>query len=131
MAYQFGEYDEYGNAYDYEASEMQGQRMKTLVTGLVIGGLIGAAVMLFMAPDKGKKTLRKLQKKTMKLREHTMDTVGDAMKQARHRAGKVTAGVRKQASHATDRGQHMLEEQRERVSEVVSAGRRRAGLNNL
>jgi gas vesicle protein len=114
MTYQ---YDEFDNAYEYEGGRM----MKGLLTGLLIGGLIGAAVMLFVAPDSGKKTLRKLQKKTMKLREHTMDTVEDAMKQARHRAGKV----RKQASHLSDRGFDALEEQRGRVADIVAEGRKR------
>jgi gas vesicle protein len=114
-------YDEFETAYEYEGN----QTMKTLVTGLLVGGLIGAAVMLFMAPDSGKKTLRKLQKKTMKLREHTMDTVEDAMKQARHRADKVGKGVRKQAGHLSDRGLDALEEQRGRVADVVAEGRKR------
>ena len=118
MTYQ---HDEYDNAYEYEGGRM----MKGLLTGLLIGGLIGAAVMLFVAPDSGKKTLRKLQKKTMKLREHTMDTVEDAMKQARHRANKVSKGVRKQASHLSDRSFDALEEQRGRVADIVAEGRKR------
>ena len=118
MTYQ---YDEFDNAYEYEGGRM----MKGLLTGLLIGGLIGAAIMLFVAPDSGKKTLRKLQKKTMKLREHTLDTVEDAMKQARHRAGKVSKGVRKQASHLSDRGFDALEEQRGRVADIVAEGRKR------
>ena len=118
MTYQ---YDEFDNAYEYEG----GRLMKGLLTGLLIGGLIGAAVMLFVAPDSGKKTLRKLQKKTMKLREHTMDTVEDAMKQARNRAGKVGKDVRKQASHLSDRSFDALEEQRGRVADIVAEGRKR------
>jgi gas vesicle protein len=118
-------YEEFDTAYEYDAGS---DMTKTLVTGLVIGGLIGAAVMLFMAPDSGKKTLRKLQKKTMKLRESTMDTVEDAMKQARHRAGKVSAGVRKQTNRLTDRSHDLLDEQRSRVTEAVQEGRKRIHL---
>ncbi len=121
MAYQ---YDEYGDAYDYEDN----RSMQTLVTGLLIGALVGGALMLFLAPASGKKTLRKLQKKTMKLREHTMDTVEDAMKQARHRANKVTAGVRRQTEGLTDRSQSLLGEQKERVAELVSTGRKKVHL---
>jgi gas vesicle protein len=117
-------YDEFDNAYEYDDN----RGMKTLLTGLLVGGLIGAAVMLFMAPDSGKKTMRKLRKKTMKLRDHTLDTVDEAMKQARHRAGKVTAGVRKQAGHISDRSQHVLEDSRERVSDMVATGRKRVHL---
>ena len=118
MTYQ---YDEFDNAYEYEG----GRLMKGLLTGLLIGGLIGAAVMLFVAPDSGKKTLRKLQKKTMKLRDHTLDTVEDAMKQARNRAGKVSKGVRKQAGQLSDRSFDALEEQRGRVADIVAEGRKR------
>jgi gas vesicle protein len=118
-------YDEFETAYEYDAGN---NMTKTLVAGLVIGGLIGAAVMLFMAPDSGKKTLRKLQKKTMKLRENTMDTVEDAMKQARHRAGKVSAGVRKQTNRIADRSHDLLDEQRSRVTDAVQEGRKRIHL---
>jgi gas vesicle protein len=118
-------YDEFETAYEYEPGN---DMTKTLVTGLVIGGLIGAAVMLFMAPESGKKTLRKLQKRTMKLRENAMDTVEDAMKQARHRAGKVSAGVRKQTNRLTDRSHDLLDEQRSRVTDAVQEGRKRIHL---
>lgn len=114
-------YDEFDHAYAYEGGKLR----KGLLIGLLVGGLIGAAVMLFVAPDSGKKTLRRLQKKTMKLREHTMDTVEDAMKHARHRANKVTKGVRKQASHLSDRGQHVFDQQRERVADLVQESRKR------
>lgn len=114
-------YDETGEPYEYEA----GHGLSKLLTALLVGALVGGTVMLFLAPASGKKTLARLRKKTMKLADHTMDTMDDTMKQARHRFGKATAGVRKQAKVISHRGHDLLEEQKERVAEVVETGRKR------
>ena len=116
-------YDEYDQAYEYDYDFDSRDNMKLLLTGLAVGALIGAGLMLFMAPDSGKKTMRKLRKKTMKLRDRAVDAVDERMEKARHRVGKVTTGVLKQADKMQHRGQDLLDEQRERVSDVVTRGR--------
>ena len=116
-------YDEYDHADEYGNSNIKG-----LVTGLLVGALVGAAVMLFVAPQSGRDTRKKLQKKTLQLRDHTMDTVDDAVKQARHKVDQVSADVRKQAGELQDRGQHLYADQRERVTDMVNAGKKKIHL---
>jgi gas vesicle protein len=118
MAYR---YDEYGDAYEYE--DQSG--MSKLLTGLLIGAAIGGVVMLFLAPESGKKTLARLRKRTKQLRKETMNTVDDTMHMARERFGRAAAGVRKQAKGLTNRSYDMLDEQRERVADIVETGRKR------
>jgi gas vesicle protein len=116
-------YDEYGEPEEY-AYEM-GSGLSKVVTALLVGAAIGGVVMLFLAPASGKKTMARLRKKTMKLADHTMETMDDTMKQARHRLDKATAGVRKQAKSLSGRSRDLLDEQKERVADVVETGRKR------
>jgi gas vesicle protein len=118
MAYR---YDEYGDVYGYENSS----GMNKLLTGLLVGALVGGLVMLFLAPDSGKKTLNKLRKKTKKLRHEAFEAVDDRMKDARHTLSKASAGVRKQVKAVKGRTEDLYDEQRERVAEAVETGRKR------
>lgn len=118
MAYR---YNEHGDIYGYESSN----GMKKLVTGLLVGALVGGVVMLFLAPESGKKTMAKLRKKTKKLYSEAYDTVDDKMQLARHKLDKATAGVRKQAKEIKSRGEHLYDEQREHLEEAVARGRKR------
>ena len=118
MAYR---YDETGQPYEYEVS----RDVTKLVIGLLVGAVIGATVMLFVAPDSGKKTIARLRKKSRHLRDNTREAVDGTVKEARHRFDKATAGVRQQARVLTTRGHDLLDEQRERVAEAVDSGRKR------
>jgi len=97
-----------------------------LLAGLLIGGLAGAAAMLLLAPQSGKKTRAKIQQKSAELRNQTVETVEDAVAQARVKARHITAGVHEQAEELQQRGQAMLNEQRERLSTVIEAGKKAA-----
>jgi len=68
-----------------------------LLTGLLTGGLMGAGVMLLLAPQSGKKTRAKLERQSHELREQAAETVEDAVAQAGVEARKITHDVRRQA----------------------------------
>jgi gas vesicle protein len=70
----------------------------SFVAGLLMGGLVGAGVMLMLAPQSGKKTRAQIQRK-------------------------ITADVHEQAGALQQRGQDMFDEQRKRLSTVVEAGK--------
>lgn len=93
--------------HDNDASETEGF-WAGLLAGLLIGGLAGAVAMLLLAPESGKKTLAKLQRQSHKLREQTVETVDDAVAQARGTARQITHDVRKQAEKLEQRGQALL-----------------------
>jgi hypothetical protein len=60
----------------------------------------------------------------MELRNQTVDTVEDAMTQARTKAQQITTDVRDKAEVLQHRGQEVLDEQKERLSAVVESGKK-------
>jgi len=91
--------------------------------GLLIGGLAGAGTMLLLAPQSGKRTRAKIEQKSIELREQTTDAVEDALKQARTKGRQIRADVREQADALQQRGQDVLDEQKEHWSALVEAGK--------
>jgi gas vesicle protein len=91
--------------------------------GLLIGGLAGAVAMLLLAPQSGKKTRAKIEQKSIELREQTTEAVEDAMAQARTKGRQIRADVREKADELQQRGQDVLDEQKERLSTLVKAGK--------
>lgn len=93
------------------------------LAGTLVGSLIGAGAMLLMAPQSGKKTRNQLWRRGQDMREQTTDTIEDGMKQVRAKARKVTTKIHKQAEELQQRGQDVLDQQRERLSSVVEASK--------
>lgn len=110
--------------HDYE-QDMSSSRVSGLAVGLLIGALAGAAAMLLYAPQSGANTRKLLKRKA----EELVDTVGESydetVEMARERGKKVSSDVRSRLEDAQQAGQDMLEEQKDRVKEVVEAGRAR------
>ena len=108
----------HNNEHGYEANHPMG-----FPAGLLIGSLAGAGAMLgamlLLAPQSGKKTRAEIQQKTMALRDQTVETVEDAVAQARVTARQVTDEVHKQAEELQQRGQELLGEHSERLPAVV------------
>lgn len=78
------------------------------VAGLLVGSLTGAAVMLFLAPQSGKKT-----------RDQMVKTVEDGVARARGTARQITGDVLEQAEELEQHGQDMLDEQRDHLSKTL------------
>ena len=93
------------------------------LAGLLIGGLAGAAAMLLMAPQSGKRTRAQIQLKGMELRDQTTEAVEDTLKQARSKGRQIRADVREKADELQQRGQDVLDEQKEHWSALVKAGK--------
>jgi len=93
------------------------------LAGLLMGGLAGAVAMLLLAPQSGKRTRTQIQLKGMELREQTAEAVEDALKQARTKGRQIRADVREQADALQQRGQDVLDEQKENWSALVQAGK--------
>ena len=86
------------------------------LAGLVVGGLAGAGTMLLLAPVSGRRTRADIQHKGMELRDQTVETVENTMADARLKARQITAPARRQAKELQQRGQEILEEQRDRLT---------------
>jgi gas vesicle protein len=103
-------------------TQEQGSSLKQLrgfSAGLLLGGLAGAGAMLLLAPQSGKKTRANIQQGSVELRDQATEAVEDAVTQAGVKARHFRASVRKQVKGLEQRGQLVLEEQKERFSTLV------------
>ncbi len=94
------------------------------LAGLVAGSLIGAGTMLLLAPQSGKRMRARIQRKSAELREQTAESVEDSLAQARAKAGQITDGVRQTTDQLEQRAQTVFDEQSERLSSAVKAGKK-------
>ena len=97
---------------------------KGFLGGILVGGLVATAVTLLMAPQSGKKTRSKIQHAGLELRDQAVSGVEDVMAQARASSRHISAGMHKQAAELQERGQAIVDEQKERVATLVEAGKK-------
>ncbi len=89
--------------------------------GLLVGSLAGGTAMLLLAPQSGKRTRTKIIQKSIELHDQTNDTVKDALAQTHHKARQIKTSVKNQAEAVQQRGQDIVDEQKERFSTLVEA----------
>ena len=106
--------DHYNDEHANDANQLG-----SFITGLLIGGLVGAAAMLLLAPQAGKKTRTQIQQKSVKLREQTTQAVEDALAQTRAKTRQLTADVRDKADELEQRGQEVVDEQRDHLGKTL------------
>lgn len=99
--------------------ENTGLNAVRFLAGVLVGSLVGASVMLFMAPQSGKETRALLREKSIELRDQTSEAVEDAVAQTRAKAHQITTEVQEKAEELQHRGQEMFDKQKERVSTHV------------
>lgn len=92
--------------------------------GLLIGGLVGAAAMLLLAPQSGQATRMQIQKKGIELRDQTSKIVGDTLSQVRSSANRISVSGRLKAEELLQQGQTLVVEQLDHVSEAAQAGKK-------
>lgn len=92
------------------------------MSGFFIGGLIGAAVALLMAPQSGEETRTLIRDKGIELRDQVESTADEA----RVRAEKLAQEARSRAENLQQRGQVILDEQKTRLEDAVEAGKKAA-----
>jgi len=112
------------NNYDYrEVQEMTGTT-KHVLTGIIVGGLIGAAAMMLLAPRSGEEMRAEIKDKALDLRDRTKESVKDTVSQVVSKAGHLKGGIKDKSQDIKQRGQDVLIEQLDRVTEAVEAAKK-------
>ena len=104
--------------------EYHNNNILSVLAGLLIGGLAGAAAMLLLAPQSGKETRIQIQKKGIELRDRTTGMMDDTMAQVRSKANAITIDGRKKIKELKKHGQELAVEQLDRVSEAAHVGKK-------
>ena len=95
-----------------------------VLAGLLIGSLAGALTMLLIAPQSGKATRTQIQEKGIELRDQAGEMLGDAITQVRLDRKNITLDGRQKAKELFQKGQALVIEQLENVSETAQAGKK-------
>lgn len=115
---------DYNREYQYGQMEQMTGGAKHVLTGILIGGLVGAAAMLLFAPQSGEEMRANLLEKAEELRDKTSETVKDTVSQVTSKAGKLRGEVKGKAQDLKSMGQDMLVEKLERAAEAVEAAKK-------
>jgi len=99
------------------------QGLLALAGGLLLGGLVGAVTTLLLAPQSGEKTRALIQQKSLELRDQTNEAVQAVAAQAGAKARQISGGVHEMAKDLEQRGQAIVDEQKQRWSPLVEAGK--------
>ncbi len=84
----------------------------TFLAGLVLGGLVGAAMAMLLAPASGPDTRRQIREKSLELKVQAEQQVDDA---------------RKRAEELQERSRVVLEEQKAKLNQAIDDAKRKSG----
>src|SRR5215216_689721 len=112
------------NNYEYEQTQEMTDATKHILKGIVVGGLIGATAMLLLAPRSGEEIRAEIKDKASDLRDRTTDTVKETVSQVVSKTGNLRGGLKDRSQDLRQRGQDVLIEQLDRVSEAVEAAKK-------
>jgi len=101
------------------------------LTGFVIGGLVGAAVALILAPQSGAETREQIRQRGIELRTQGEEPLAEARTRAeaaavdaRARAEKLAADARLRAEEMAKQGRVVIEEQRVKLQDAIETGKK-------
>lgn len=99
---------------------------KDFVAGFFIGGLIGAAVALALAPMPGADVRRRVGERAGEWTDEARAKAEELAGTARERVGEVTATLRDRAGEVTHQAMERVDDLRSRMNAAVEAGREAA-----
>jgi gas vesicle protein len=100
------------------------QEVRNMLVGILVGGIIGATAMLFLAPRSGEEMRAGVREKAVDLRDRTAETVKERVSQVASRAGHLKGDVRERAQDLKHVGQDLLVEKLDRAMEAVEAAKK-------
>lgn len=111
--------------HEFEHTEPTTHATKSVLTGLLVGGAIGAVTALLFAPRSGEETRTEIRNKAVELRDRTTESVRDTVEQARHKADELKETVAEKAEELKQRGKHAASKQLDRVSQAAEDGKKK------
>jgi gas vesicle protein len=108
--------------HELEHTEPTAHATKSVLTGLLVGGAIGAVTALLFAPRSGDETRAEIRNRAVELRDRTSETVKDTVAQARSKADELKESVSERAEELKQRGKHAVSKQLDRVSQAAEDG---------
>jgi len=103
------------------------------LAGFVIGGLVGAATALLLAPQSGEETRTVIRDKGIELKDKAGESTAEArvraetaLKEAQARYDAVTQQAKDKTDELLQRGQVVLEEQKSKVEGAIAARKKPA-----
>lgn len=111
------------STYEYEPMqfEQMGNGARHVLTGILVGGLIGATAMLFLAPRSGEEMRAEVRDKAVDLRDRTTETVKDKVSEVVSKAGQLRGSAKGKTEDIKQMGQDALVEQLDRATEALKA----------
>ena len=98
------------------------------LAGFIIGGLVGAATALLLAPQSGEETRTLIREKSIELKDKAQETSAEALaraeaalKEAQARYDELTQQAKTKAVELKQQGQVILDEQKSKVEERISS----------
>jgi gas vesicle protein len=98
---------------------------KPILSGFLVGSVIGAATALLFAPRSGEETRAGIRDKAVELRDQATETVKDTVSQAKSKVSDVKDNVRDKVEGLKQRGKYTVNQQLDRVSEAAETGKKK------
>ena len=105
---------------EYEYLNEGTSRVKPVLSGLLIGGLVGAGTALLFAPQSGEETRAAIQNKSTELRDRTTEGVKDAVSQVKNKTRQVASGVISRGQELAAQGKEAADRQLDAASKAVN-----------
>ena len=99
--------------------EHAGHSARGFVAGMLLGSLAGAAAMLLLAPESGRRTQVRIRRTSRDLRDQLRAEAADVAA----KVGAQAEQLEREADKMGQRVEHVLDVQKERWAPVVEAGK--------
>lgn len=105
--------------------EQKTHAAKPVLSGFLVGSVIGAATALLFAPRSGEETRTEIRDRAIELRDHATETVKDTVSQAKSKVDDVKDNVREKVEGLKNHGKYTINRQLERVSHATETGKQK------
>lgn len=110
---------------DFENAEHKAGTTGSMLTGFLVGGLVGAATALLFAPRSGEETRAEIRDKAIDLRDRTTETVKDTVSEAKSKANELRDNVWEKADELKQRGKEVVSQQLDHISHTAETGKKK------